>query len=172
MIGELDPAGETEQVADKRSRLRGRPPKAPHRSGDRPSLTEKQWAGLKVEARYFRSEDGRWSSTATLGQVALAAGVSRQAVSKWRKDPRYFHGLIDVISEEVSGWESEIGPEPAVGESKRANTANLDVFAKRNWAGPLRSPIDGKVYPDRESFLRHIADHPEVLWVRERCKPE
>ena len=76
----------------------GRPPKAPAPTGEKPELTDEQWRGLKRELRGCEDlakwqRDG-WPSSTSTQLVAEAAGVTRQMVYTWRKDPAYAAGLV------------------------------------------------------------------------------
>ena len=86
-------------------RGRGRPPKAPAPSGEKPNLTDKKWRGLRCELRgceYLTDwqRDG-WPSRTPAQTIAAAAGVTRQMVYRWREDPAYRAGLVWLLSKRL-----------------------------------------------------------------------
>ena len=90
---------------DSSKRGRGRPPKSPAPPGEEPKLTERQWRGLKRELRgceYLEKwqRDG-WPSSTSAQFIADAAGVSREIVYRWRKDPGYAAGLVWLMNERL-----------------------------------------------------------------------
>lgn len=161
----------------------GRPKKVPTQWGTRPLLSPRQWAALHYELARIGSLqdlDGHaWPSHASLGQVSRAVGVSREAVRKWRSDPDYRRGLNYLISDLVAATlrehnESEQSKrlrkmprrlQMSPTNAKRDGDANLDVFLRQNWTGPTKSMLDGKVYSDPYSYLRHVKDHSGAIWV-------
>lgn len=69
----------------------GRPKKSQSPKGEKPQLTDKQWLALEREwggcsEKYLKDE---WPSKTPAEIVARAAGVSRQIVDRWRKNPGY-----------------------------------------------------------------------------------
>ena len=89
------------QVSDKRGR--GRPPKAPAPTGEKPDLTEKRWRALEREFRGWRGGRNKedWPSSAPAQFVAEFADVSVQMVFRWRKDPEYLRGLYWLLVERL-----------------------------------------------------------------------
>ena len=137
----------------------------PPHERNRPKQNPKWRAALKVEWENFDSNMTSWPSSATLADVAAAAGVSREAVRKWRLDPAYKEALFRLGAANV--WRA-IGAERSDRKplrSKRSSNANLHVYLKTHWTGPIESPLDGKTYDDPNSFFQHIAANPNVVWT-------
>ena len=149
----------------KAARSRGRPPKEPSPFAEKPRLTPKKWRGLERELLgikdQFQSDD--WPSE--LHAVATAAGVTERAVRQWRDDdPEYLRGLGWLMAAKLTERLDRGDPEqsePTLTEKQRAGF--LHVFVKRNWTGPVQSPIDKKVYSSIDDYVAHLLNHHDVV---------
>ena len=90
-----------------------------------------------------------WPSRASLRNVASEAGVSPEAVRKWRKSPLYRNGLVWLAAQELkAALSAEPKPTTGLARSTRQARALLHVHLKTSWLGPTVSPLDGKTYND------------------------
>lgn len=154
-------------------RKRGRPKRAVAELGECPALTDAQWRGLHREIVSFRPVVLRvkrrleyvpqaWPSKATLGEVANAAGVTKPAVAKWRKDDNYARGLTWLMSELLTkkqrrplrSGQTNQKPERYVDKWQRFTDTNkrsgLILYLKKKWLGPINLP--GDLRGDSQSF--------------------
>jgi lipopolysaccharide biosynthesis regulator YciM len=138
----------------------GRPRKAP----DDASLTDVQLRGASIEAE-------AWPAELTEGQLALRAGVSQQAVSKWRHNPHYLQAVEEALAQCISKKvQAQMEEHEAVAEAHEANLPprgrrleNLEVDARNDWQGPTKCIVCGEVFSDPGSYVNHIKlKHPDV----------
>jgi hypothetical protein len=149
-------------------RRSGRPPKLIKlpKLGKKPRLTDRQWKALGVEANSLELLKEPWPSRASLRNVASEAGVSPEAVRKWRKSPLYRNGLVWLAAQELkAALSSEPKPATGLARSTRQAHALLHVHLKTNWVGPTISPLDGKTYNDADEYFKHVMAHPDAVWL-------
>jgi hypothetical protein len=144
-------------------RPNGRPPKLPpwHRRA------------INVELAYVVPGLEPWPSTASVGEVAAAAGVTRRAVRERRKCPLYRAELLRrferLLAKQLEADHAAEQPPSAPpswwSEWTRKTWKEIDnatraewvkVWVERNWTGPTRSPLDGEVYDTREAYIAHL----------------
>jgi hypothetical protein len=146
----------------------GRPPKLIKlpKLGKKPRLTDRQWKALEVEANSLKLLKEPWPSRASLRNVASEAGVSPEAVRKWRKSPLYRNGLVWLAAQELkAALSAEPKPTTGLARSTRQARALLHVHLKTSWLGPTVSPLDGKTYNDADEYFQHLQAHPDAIWV-------
>ena len=131
----------------------GRPKKElPPDDGSKPDLPEQAWRALAVEFAYG------WIGVASLRRVAGRAGISQEAVRKWRNKPLYGRGFGWLLAEywrrQDEGAEAE---RCKVQEKINARArARLPGWVAARWFGAARSMADGVVYDDPEAYARHL----------------
>jgi hypothetical protein len=82
----------------------------------------------------------------------MAAGVTRQMVWKWRRDPAYRAAFFRLFAaeyrrdhrKEAKTERDRLRQSP---RSKRSADANLHVYITANWTGPIESPLDEQQLP-------------------------
>jgi hypothetical protein len=138
---------------------------------DKP-LTHNQLKGAQFEGDH-------WPKRPSREGVASHVGVSKTAITKWRRDPRYKAAIaarrdqrtveqIDaavekemaqILDEAKAVWQRQTGlPAPP---SKSAPAANMHVYVKNNWPGPTKCIVCGKTFFDPTSYVEHlVTDHP------------
>ena len=144
---------------------RGRPKRKPPETGERPRLTEAQWLGLRREFANFDLRKEPWPSTATLGQIALAAKVSRQAIVQWRRNVHYRQGLIWLVSKEMTDKrKAKSAPKPK-SEEYADKWERFPAPAKRNamisylqerWTGPMQLPGNRHRFTSSEELADYL----------------
>lgn len=154
----------------------GRPKKAPQEMGEAPKLTKKQWKGIEYQIEH---------PNASQAEIGRAVGVRRQSVSQWQKNKNYMRGLYRAhgirLAEHFEKKDAErkkkirdeakkriVAPDTAY-EFLRWELAN-------KWPGYVVSPLDGRTYRDRDTFLEHIknwrsADGETAIWAGYLDKP-
>lgn len=115
-------------------------------------------------ARVVSWDKSPWPSRAGLRPVGRAAGVSHEAVRKWRRDHEYCRGLIWLASQELRSGQDRTKP-LLPSRSKKSADANLHVYLKKNWTGPVESVLDGETYHTAEAFFAHVVDCPDAIWI-------
>ena len=143
----------------------GRPKKASPNPGERPNLSNRRWKALQFESKHAcLDENDTYQWWATLRRIADHVGVTKQAVWKWRQDPRYVQGFVWLIASQIEK-ELSSADKPVEGtRTKRQSLHALHVELKRSWNGPVQSMIDGKTYDNPDSYFEHIAES-NFVWV-------
>ncbi len=120
-----------------------------------------------------------------MGELAVAqhAGVSKQAVGQWRKIPTWRPAVIWYVSQRIITSLTTAGLSTAGLSTAQiaamitvaATTEEFSELSKHEklrhlaahtavlWQGPIKSPIDGKIYKTREDYARHMLEHGVVF---------
>ena len=138
----------------------GRPKKkVQHIIGDMPKLADYQWAALAKEYQGVKDwEREPWPSETPAPIVATAAGKTRQIVYRWRKDPAYRRGLIWLGSTELDRLLDAEKKESIAPFNSRQRDALLATHVTKHWTGPIKSPLDGRVYPTIDKYVVHLIE--------------
>lgn len=118
----------------------GRPPGRPKKPStmtvggkELPNLTEAQWKAIRAEFSLLGNKDRsvfEWPTNIPLAQIAMRSGVSRQVISKWRKQSFWQAALMHLFSQRI-GQELLLEIEQDAAEERIALTRKRNSKSKR-----------------------------------------
>lgn len=135
------------------------------RGNVRPNLTPNQWRAIRAELNLLGGRDlDRWPLHVSLNAVAVRAGVSKNAVWKWRKMDSYRDGLKWLfLRDVVAGVRQELRRDTishARKLSKEEREFEIWEHVSLHWPqeGEVVSPYDDKVYNSVDAYVRHLME--------------
>ena len=133
------------------AKKRGRPRKI-----DKPAFTAIQLEALAIDAAAEKLRPA--------AEVARALGVTRQAISKMRKDPVYARRvecaralrLAQRLTDRLSRGDDPMKPRRLALQRLISNKATyVRAWVNRHWTGSVMSPLDGQTYETPEALAEH-----------------
>jgi hypothetical protein len=104
--------------------------------------------------------------------VAMAAGVSKRSVEKWRKESALYvedvklklreelnAQIADLITIRLAESDKTLIKEEALSETGAIERGR---WIKRHWREPVKCPIDGQIFEDPDTYFLHMEKHKVV----------
>ena len=105
-------------------------------------------------------------------RVAAAAGVSKRIVEKWRKESTlYIEAATLKLRKELNGQFADLitirladRDKAWIKERTLPETGAIERgrWIKRHWRGSVKSPIDGQIFEDPDSYFLHMENRKVV----------
>ena len=108
-----------------------RPRKKLPAAGEEPDLSASMRQGVELERWSWSDTDELWFRHPP-ARIAEKVGVSRQAVEKWRKNPRYIQALVWRASQQASATYHE-PYDPKLGDPVEGAERDGLVFSEGAW---------------------------------------
>ncbi len=143
-------------------------------------LSESQKRALERELRFQRfTPGGKWFTNLPVQHVADYAKVTRPTVYSYRNDPNYRRAFLRQLDERIAKKliprleerdvvRAQTAVMPALSENERHRRQAVEVAAQ--WTGPVRSPIDGKLYSTPNDYAQHLREEDALLASSDRVK--